>query len=518
MTPAANRAYLDLATGALRASTSGTAAPSINGTLGARLSLILAFMTGGTPEALAAGSTGRLVLKAKGSPTGAALFLDTAWTVEGSGAATTYKFDAILDSEALRTALGNNDSLEVQGTITWILNGETDVNVSQPFTVLVTNNYDRADEAPDPVGDASWGWLKARAPEANGFTHDDEAKTLEIDESDPVASAALATHEARTDNPHSVTKSQVGLGNCENTSDASKPISTATQAALDAKEPTQTPASQAEAEAGTGTAIRSWTPQRVAQAIAALGGGGSITTPKVLHVTTAGNDTTGDGSAGAPYATAQKAFDVAFAGSGNYVIKLGVGNFGNVECYSGWPVRIGLRGEGWNVSSLDLITSQMLSDGSSGAAIEIISDDSVYVDTVTGSGTDNSSVSSMGGSAASVTLTGIRFKNVRAMGGNGGPESDPGISNDGGAAGDGAMIILRGCTAMAAGDISAAAGTPGSGGASGTTGDVTEVLCDHQAQMSSVAETRTAIRCILFATDNVTASMNTETDCTSWNL
>jgi hypothetical protein len=37
-------------------------------------------------------------------------------------------------------------------------------------------------------------------------------------------------------NPHSVTKAEVGLGNCDNTSDANKPISTATQTALDKKQ------------------------------------------------------------------------------------------------------------------------------------------------------------------------------------------------------------------------------------------------------------------------------------------
>lgn len=42
-------------------------------------------------------------------------------------------------------------------------------------------------------------------------------------------------HEARIDNPHSVTKVQVGLGNVDNTSDANKPVSTAQQAALDLK-------------------------------------------------------------------------------------------------------------------------------------------------------------------------------------------------------------------------------------------------------------------------------------------
>lgn len=43
-------------------------------------------------------------------------------------------------------------------------------------------------------------------------------------------------HTDDTANPHAVTKAQVGLGDCDNTSDADKPVSTAQQAALDAKQ------------------------------------------------------------------------------------------------------------------------------------------------------------------------------------------------------------------------------------------------------------------------------------------
>jgi hypothetical protein len=46
---------------------------------------------------------------------------------------------------------------------------------------------------------------------------------------------ALAAHTGNTANPHGVTKAQIGLGNTDNTSDADKPISTATQTALNAK-------------------------------------------------------------------------------------------------------------------------------------------------------------------------------------------------------------------------------------------------------------------------------------------
>lgn len=50
----------------------------------------------------------------------------------------------------------------------------------------------------------------------------------------------MDSHIGNTNNPHSVTKAQVGLGNVDNTSDLDKPISTATQAALDLKIPIST--------------------------------------------------------------------------------------------------------------------------------------------------------------------------------------------------------------------------------------------------------------------------------------
>ena len=47
--------------------------------------------------------------------------------------------------------------------------------------------------------------------------------------------STLTSHTSNTSNPHSVTKAQVGLSNVDNTSDANKPISTATQTALNLK-------------------------------------------------------------------------------------------------------------------------------------------------------------------------------------------------------------------------------------------------------------------------------------------
>lgn len=117
------------------------------------------------------------------------------------------------------------------------------------------------------------------------------------------ANANIQAHISSTSNPHNTTKTHVGLGNVDNTSDADKPVSTAQQTALDGKEasigakgtafnksfgttagtvsegdhnhsgvyePVQTVASQAEMEAGTETAIRSMSPLGVKQAIDTL--------------------------------------------------------------------------------------------------------------------------------------------------------------------------------------------------------------------------------------------------------
>lgn len=63
----------------------------------------------------------------------------------------------------------------------------------------------------------------------------DEIVSLRIRDDLSVAASALAAHEARNDNPHGVTKAQVGLGNVDNTPDIDKPLSTAQQTALDSK-------------------------------------------------------------------------------------------------------------------------------------------------------------------------------------------------------------------------------------------------------------------------------------------
>jgi polygalacturonase len=48
--------------------------------------------------------------------------------------------------------------------------------------------------------------------------------------------SALTSHTGNTSNPHGVTESQVGLSDVDNIADSAKPVSTATQTALNAKQ------------------------------------------------------------------------------------------------------------------------------------------------------------------------------------------------------------------------------------------------------------------------------------------
>lgn len=80
----------------------------------------------------------------------------------------------------------------------------------------------------------------------------------EVSVTDEVARQAISDHEADINNPHSVTKNQIGLGNVDNTSDADKPISTAAQTVLNGKQDTisDLAAIRSNASAGAGAAAK----------------------------------------------------------------------------------------------------------------------------------------------------------------------------------------------------------------------------------------------------------------------
>ena len=79
-------------------------------------------------------------------------------------------------------------------------------------------------------GDKDWGENKLNVNFTNQETFNDQVVTdLGTNETD------ISNHIADLANPHTVDKTDVGLGNVDNVSDADKPVSTATQTALDLK-------------------------------------------------------------------------------------------------------------------------------------------------------------------------------------------------------------------------------------------------------------------------------------------
>lgn len=82
------------------------------------------------------------------------------------------------------------------------------------------------------MGNSSGGWTTMSTAQKDALNSG--ATTTNITQIG-TNTTTIGNHIADTSNPHNVTATQVGLGNVDNTSDADKPISTATQNALDLK-------------------------------------------------------------------------------------------------------------------------------------------------------------------------------------------------------------------------------------------------------------------------------------------
>lgn len=103
---------------------------------------------------------------------------------------------------------------------------------------LVINQalFDSKYDASNPLGFETPAQLDARdTANRNRTNHTGTQLSSTISDFDTAVDVRVDLHADLTNNPHSVTKAQVGLGNVDNTSDLDKPISTATQTALDLK-------------------------------------------------------------------------------------------------------------------------------------------------------------------------------------------------------------------------------------------------------------------------------------------
>ncbi len=114
------------------------------------------------------------------------------------------------------------------------------VNVNQSTTEAVLNFTTYRQEA-QQVGRNTLTITSATISKAGLMSSSDKTKLDRLKDQAGITSdidavqTNLETHINNKSNPHKVTKNQVGLGNVDNTSDANKPISTATQNALNDK-------------------------------------------------------------------------------------------------------------------------------------------------------------------------------------------------------------------------------------------------------------------------------------------
>lgn len=114
------------------------------------------------------------------------------------------------------------------------------VNVNQSTTEAVLNFTTYRQEA-QQIGRNTLTITSATISQAGLMSSSDKTKLDGLKDQASITSdidavqTNLETHINNKFNPHEVTKDQVGLGNVDNTSDANKPISTATQTALNGK-------------------------------------------------------------------------------------------------------------------------------------------------------------------------------------------------------------------------------------------------------------------------------------------
>lgn len=242
-------------------------------------------------------------------------------------------------------------------------------------------------------------------------------------------------------------------------------------------------ASQAEAEAGSNN-TKAMTPLRVAQAIEALGGGGGG--PELTGVVWVseddGDDSTGDGTAGAPYATLQAAYDERWAGGARaFVVH---GHVGNLVC-AALPhlnlISFGLALT--SVGSIVVATSDAVMIRGNGPGMIQVDDITVQPAAASSGNTGTSSgESGTGGSdgthAGNLYVEGLNVQNsIILKGGNGGPgggggpsndETNPGNGGNGGNGGNAGVLTVKHCRVGTI--IQSEPGVPGNGGNGGDGG------------------------------------------------
>lgn len=152
-------------------------------------------------------------------------------------------FDCSFELYASGTTWGYIDgNIENQTDLIERLNQKADNSTVEELSETVDSNYNTLDSKIDSTETALENEISALETDLNGKINEEQSVRIEADNTLQgninTLDGKIDTHIADKTNPHEVTKTQVGLGNVDNTSDLNKPISTATQTALNGKQNT----------------------------------------------------------------------------------------------------------------------------------------------------------------------------------------------------------------------------------------------------------------------------------------
>ena len=216
---------------------------------------------------------------------------------------------------------------------------------------------------------------------------------------------------------------------------------------------------------------------KINAAIAAVSAG--VATPRVLHVTSQGNDTTGNGSLNAPYATVDKALQVGDALGGAFVVEMGVGTFNSAWAEANdWP-DVMLKGQGQSATTLTITCNRDVTIRGVGKSFYLNITGIGAVGTtppqenVDQSGNDGGT----GGAGPNITVVDCCGGTVTSQGGDGGQGGQGGEASgefdtgqpggNGGTGGNGGIVTLVNSRFATVQSVPGAGGAGGIGGSGG---------------------------------------------------